>query len=121
MLTYQLGKYLFSEQGPIQKYTIPGSDLDSFIEVIVLLSGERLKTKQEQIPQHFCPEVGKWGVRGKTSLHHVFEPSNSIVDLHKIYIDDESYHSGHGHAYDLYGVSPKSGANVIVRPDGCKS
>ena len=89
--------------------------------MIVLLSGERLKTKLEQIPQDFCPEVGKWRVRGKTNPHHVFEPSDSILDLHKIYIDDESYHSGHGHAYDFYGVSPKNGATAIVRPDGCKS
>ena len=81
LLIYQLGKYLFSEQGPIQKYTTLGSDIDSFIEVIVLLSGERLKTKQEQIPQVFCPEIGKWRVRGKTIPHHVFEPSDSIFRL----------------------------------------
>ena len=43
------------------------------------------------------------------------------LDLHKIYIDDESYHSGHGHAYEFYGVNPKNGATAIVRPDGCKS
>jgi phenol 2-monooxygenase len=43
------------------------------------------------------------------------------LDLHKIYIDDESYHSGHGHAYEVYGVNPKNGATAIVRPDGCKS
>ncbi|KUJ06289.1 putative phenol 2-monooxygenase [Mollisia scopiformis] len=98
----QLGKYLFSEHGPIKKYTAPGLDVDSFIEVLVLLSGERLTTKQEQIPKTFWPETGKWRVR----------------DLHKIYIDDESYHSGHGHAYEVYGVNPKHGATAIVRPDG---
>ena len=42
------------------------------------------------------------------------------LDLHKIYIDDASYHSGHGHAYEFYGVNPAKGATVIVRPDGCK-
>lgn len=98
----QLGKYFSSEHGPIKKYTAPGSDADSFIEVIILLSGERSTTKQEQIPDTFRPESGKWRVR----------------DLHKIYIDDESYHSGHGHAYDVYGVDRKSGAIAIVRPDG---
>lgn len=41
-------------------------------------------------------------------------------DLHKVYIDDESYHSGHGHAYDFYGVHPEKGAIAIVRPDNCK-
>lgn len=43
------------------------------------------------------------------------------LDFHKIYIDDESYHSGHGHAYEFYGVNSKNGATAIVRPDGCKS
>lgn len=42
------------------------------------------------------------------------------VDLHKIYVDDDSYHSGHGRAYEYYGINPDKGATVIVRPDGCK-
>ena len=78
LLIYQLGKYLFSEHGPIKKYTALGSDIDSFIEAILLLSGERLTTKQEQIPQVFWPETGKWRVRGKTNPHHMFEPSDNI-------------------------------------------
>ena len=61
-----LGEHLFSEDGPVQKYTVPGSDIDSFIEVLVVLSGERLKIEQEQIPHYFRPVTGKWGVRGKT-------------------------------------------------------
>jgi hypothetical protein len=43
-----------------------------------------------------------------------------LTDLHKIYIDDESYHSGHGHAYEFYGVDPEKGAIGIIRPDNCK-
>lgn len=42
------------------------------------------------------------------------------TDLHKIYFDDESYNKGHGHAYELLGISPQKGALVIVRPDQCK-
>ena len=42
------------------------------------------------------------------------------VDLHKVYIDDQSYHSGHGRAYESYGVHPEKGAMAIVRPDGCE-
>ena len=42
------------------------------------------------------------------------------VDVHKIFIDDQSYHSGHGHAYEYYGIHPNRGAIAIVRPDGCK-
>lgn len=40
------------------------------------------------------------------------------VDIHKVYVDDQSYHSGHGHAYEFYGVNPEEGAMAIVRPDG---
>jgi phenol 2-monooxygenase len=43
-----------------------------------------------------------------------------MLDLHKTYIDDEHYNSGHGHAYKSYGVDPDVGAIVIVRPDQCE-
>ena len=121
VLTYQLGQYLFSEHGPIQKYSTPGSDIDSFIEVIVVLSGERLKTSQEQIPRCFWPVTGKWGVRGKANPDQLLSLLITHVDLHKVYVDDQSYHSGHGHAYEFYGINPEKGAMTIVRPDGCKS
>lgn len=29
-----------------------------------------------------------------------------------------SYHEGHGHAYENYGVDKETGCVVIVRPDG---
>ncbi|GAB1212779.1 hypothetical protein ATERTT37_001926 [Aspergillus terreus] len=97
----QLGTYLFSNHGPIRKYLPPGADIDSLIEVIVILSGERLEIQQDQIPDAFWPTTGKYRMR----------------DLHKIYIDDETYHNGHGHAYDFYGIDPERGAVAIVRPD----
>jgi hypothetical protein len=43
-----------------------------------------------------------------------------ILDLHKVYVDDDSYNSGHGRAYEFYGVDPVQGAVVIVRPDQCE-
>jgi hypothetical protein len=55
-------------------------------------------------------------------LHPFFEYPwlISLPDLHKTYIDDEHYNSGHGYAYEKYGVDPSIGAVVIVRPDQCK-
>ncbi|TVY84497.1 FAD-dependent monooxygenase terD [Lachnellula suecica] len=97
----QLGEYLFSDAGPIRQRVAPGADIDSFIEVILVLSGDRVKTEQELIPECFLPVTGKWQMR----------------DIHKTYVDDESYHSGHGHAYDFYGIDPEKGALAIVRPD----
>ena len=43
-----------------------------------------------------------------------------IIDLLKTFVDDESYNSGHGHAYEKYGVDVDEGAVAIVRPDQCK-
>ena len=38
-------------------------------------------------------------------------------DPHKIYVDEESHNSGHGHAYEAYGIDKTHGAIVVVRPD----
>ena len=54
-------------------------------------------------------------------LHHGRHVTlTDILDLHKTYLDDEHYNSGHGHAYQIYGVDLDVGAVVIVRPDQCK-
>ncbi len=37
-----------------------------------------------------------------------------------MFVDDESYNSGFGKAYEFYGVDLKRGAVVVVRPDQCK-
>ncbi|THC90944.1 hypothetical protein EYZ11_009594 [Aspergillus tanneri] len=64
----------------------------------------------EEIPECFYPATGK----------------NQAKVLHKIYFGDESYNKGHSHAYEFLGISPQSGAIVLVRPDqyrrfGCDS
>ncbi|EHL00336.1 putative Phenol 2-monooxygenase [Glarea lozoyensis 74030] len=98
----RLGEYLYSTPiSLISKFTKPEEDIDSFIETIVILSGNRTETQQDQIPPCFMPVSGKYRMR----------------DIHKIYIDDESYNYGHGHAYEFYGIDPDKGAIVIVRPD----
>lgn len=85
----------------IQRFTSPSSLPDSVIEPVLVLSTRFLDTEQNQIPDVFSPETGKWGIK----------------DLHKTYIDDEHYNAGHGHAYEKYGVDEGRGAVVIVRPD----
>ncbi|OAG37359.1 hypothetical protein AYO21_08436 [Fonsecaea monophora] len=97
----QIAEYMESRAGPVRKYTPVSTDIDSFIEPIVLVSGNRVQLEQEQIPDYFWPVTGKWKMR----------------DLHKVFVDDEHYNSGHGHAYEKYGVDPDKGATVIVRPD----
>jgi len=36
-----------------------------------------------------------------------------------VFVDDEHYNSGHGHAYEKFGIDAERGATVIVRPDQC--
>lgn len=38
-------------------------------------------------------------------------------DYWRIYVDDQSYHEGHGQAYQNYGVDPEKGCAVVLRPD----
>ncbi|KIW20628.1 hypothetical protein PV08_01204 [Exophiala spinifera] len=97
----KVAEYLESSTGPVREYTSPSADIDSFIEPIVVFSGTRVEMEQEEIPDYFWPVSGKWKLR----------------DLHKTFVDDESYNSGHGHAYEKYGIDPDIGATIIVRPD----
>jgi phenol 2-monooxygenase len=91
------------------------------IEPVLVLNSKFPDTDQEQIPDYFWPKSGKWGIRGKSnrgSLYNI-SPLTLSADLHKTFIDDDHYNSGHGHAYETYGVDPDVGAIVIVRPDQC--
>ncbi|KNG52437.1 phenol 2-monooxygenase [Stemphylium lycopersici] len=84
-----------------RRYTPAPRHLDSVIEPILVMSSKFKDAKQERIPDYFWPPSGRWGIR----------------DLHKSYVDDEHYNSGHGHAFEKYGVDPSVGAVIIVRPD----
>lgn len=46
-----------------------------------------------------------------------FDDTDLAVDLHKVFVDEESYNHGHGHGYEVWGVDKSVGALVIVRPD----
>ena len=52
-------------------------------------------------------------------LHDVFHPLDERegYDYGKVFVDDESYHEGHGEAYRGYGVDRERGCVVVVRPD----
>ncbi|KAL2062236.1 hypothetical protein VTL71DRAFT_6502 [Oculimacula yallundae] len=84
----KLATFLSSDDSPVHRFKLPDADIDSFIETIVVFHGNRIRTEQEQIP-----------------------------DLHKTFFDDESYNSGHGKAYEKYGIDVNEGAVVVVRPD----
>ena len=97
----QLGEYLDSPEGPVRTLTPPDADIDSLIEPIVVLAGERGTIQQEQLHHYFWPTTGK----------------RRMTDLHKTLVDEESYNSGHGHCYQHFGIDVERGAVLIVRPD----
>ncbi|KAK4448987.1 putative monooxygenase [Podospora aff. communis PSN243] len=88
-------------QGIAQSFTPSSADPDSVLDRVLVISSDRKRIEQEQIPEFFTPVTGKWKMKS----------------LMKTFADDESYNSGHGHAYKEYGVDPEKGAVVVVRPD----
>ncbi|KAK2592651.1 hypothetical protein QQS21_009650 [Conoideocrella luteorostrata] len=54
------------------------------------------------------------------NLHPVFRPwdDDDGWDYWAVYADDESYHDGHGHAYERCGIDRSTGCMVLLRPDG---
>ncbi|KKY39846.1 putative phenol 2 [Diaporthe ampelina] len=58
---------------------------------------------------------------GKSILTWPSEDDKEIngvaIGLHKVFVDDESYNSGHGHAFDTIGVDEEALTVVVIRPD----
>lgn len=86
----------------LHRVTPKNNPIDSVIEILTLHSAPRTAVEFfEHFPDllhPFCEERG-W-------------------DYGKIFVDDGSYHEGHGRAYEGYGVDKKKGRVVVVRPDG---
>jgi len=53
-------------------------------------------------------------------LHAAFHPFDNKLgwEYDRVFVDGESYHEGHGKAYEGYGIDEQRGAVVVVRPDG---
>ena len=84
----------------VKTYTPTNQKVDSRIEILTLHSSSRVDTELSSFPEIFRPFTDEgW-------------------DYWKIFVDDMSYHEGHGHAYEGYGVDPERGCLVVVRPDG---
>ncbi|RMZ87228.1 hypothetical protein DV736_g5547, partial [Chaetothyriales sp. CBS 134916] len=96
----QLGTYL--ETAVVRPFTPAHSDIDSVIEPLVALHGDRHAVQQDQLHPLFWPQTGKWRLR----------------DLHKTFVDDESWNSGHGRAYETFGVVPAASGGCVCKDDG---
>lgn len=95
-----LGSKLNDKKSFIKRFTPPGKMIDSVIEILTIHSAKRAETELFSFPDVFHPFSDTTG-----------------WDYWKVYVDDQSYHEGHGHAYEHYGVDPKRGCVVILRPD----
>lgn len=96
----QFGSSLDSPNSFLHRFTPPDKKIDSVIEVLTLHSAPR--TRVELL-----------------DLHDIFHPFDEKKgwDYNKVFVDDISYHEGHGEAYKNYGVDKEKGCVVIARPD----
>ncbi|KAF2997195.1 hypothetical protein E8E13_006404 [Curvularia kusanoi] len=95
-----LGERLASSDSFLKRFTPPGARYDSVIELLTVHAAPRQEATVFDFPD-------------------VFRPFNDVEgwDYWKIFVDDESYHEGHGELYRTFGIDPQEGCSVIIRPD----
>jgi phenol 2-monooxygenase len=96
----KLGEALGNPKSFLRRFTPANKSYDSVIEVLTVYSAPRHKATIFDFPEVFRP----WSDRDGW-------------DYWKIFVDDQSYHEGHGQAYKNYGIDPQKGCSVILRPD----
>jgi phenol 2-monooxygenase len=96
----ELGKNLEGADSFLKRFTPSGARYDSVIEVLTVHAAPRAETTIFDLPEVFRPydDVDGW-------------------DYWKIFVDDQSYHEGHGHIYESFGIDAEEGCAVILRPD----
>lgn len=94
------GELLAKPDSVIRRFTPSAKPIDSTIEILVIHSAPRQEVEL-------------------LDLHGIFHPFDEKRgwDYEKVFVDDVSYHEGHGEAYKNYGVDKERGCVVIVRPD----
>lgn len=87
-----------SAESPIRRYTEPGADVDSVIDVRAVVQQGHRELAFDLVPAFLAPQKGRYGLK----------------DYEKVFCPDLK--SGED-IYDLRGVDRGAGALVIVRPD----
>lgn len=96
----KLGERLGARDSFIRRFTPPNHSFDSVIEILTVHAGPRTGIEMLDLPEAFHPYSNTMG-----------------WDYWKVFVDDQSYHEGHGQAYENYGIDPAQGASIIIRPD----
>lgn len=94
------GQALENPQSFLRRFTPHNKTADSVIDLLLIHSASRRDIELLDLPDIFHPFDDKTG-----------------YNYDKIFVDDESYHEGHGQAYEKYGVDKEVGCVVIIRPD----
>lgn len=94
-----VGRAISEKSSFLNLFTPVGASYDVVFEILAIHSAPRVKTTIFDFPE-------------------VFRQYNEVEghDYWKIYVDDVSYHEGHGQYYEKFEISPK-GCTVIIRPD----
>ena len=92
--------FLSAPNGLLRRYTPSSQKTDFLIEVLTVHSSSRQQTNLLDLPD---------------VLHPLSEETGWAYD--KVFVDDWSYHQGHGKAYEKWGVDPEKGCVVALRPD----
>ena len=95
-----LGSALDAPHSCYHRFTGSDEPVDSRFEVITIHSSPRKQVELLSLPEVFHPFSEETG-----------------WDYNKVFVDDMSYHEGHGSAYENYGIDRRTGCVVIVRPD----
>ncbi|KAF9895072.1 hypothetical protein FE257_004701 [Aspergillus nanangensis] len=96
----KLGEALSKKDSFLRRFTPEGAKYDSVIELLTVHAAPRTSVTIFDFPEAFRPydELDGW-------------------DYWKIFVDDQSYHEGHGQMYDTFEVDREKGCVVIIRPD----
>jgi phenol 2-monooxygenase len=106
----QLGDYLSSDLLP--RFTPAEQDVDSVIDVLTVAATPRAEFELADFHQALRPHTTKHHRKTADGRY------NTSQDYHKVFVDDTTYHQGHGRAYEKYGVATQYGTLVLIRPDG---
>ena len=84
----------------LRRFTPPRARYDSVIDVLTVHAARRWDVDTFDFPEVLRPfdEIDGW-------------------DYEKIYVDDQSYHEGHGRLYETFGIGREEGCVMILRPD----
>lgn len=96
----EVGNALGASESFLRRFTPSGARYDSVIQTLAVHYGRRQQTTVFDFPEVFrqYDELDGW-------------------DYWKIFVDDQSYHEGHGQLYQNYGIDPQEGCAIIIRPD----